>query len=219
MAILTPGFHELLFTERQQRYTLSIPAGYTGEEPVPFVFCLHWGGQVTPFYGRELLESVVEPGLRELGAIMAAPDCQHGHWNNPASESEALALIAHLCGQYALDLTRTLLTGYSKGGLGTWYLGPRQPDLFAAALPLAARPAPDPAQSGWRIPLYALHGREDELFPPDEVEAMVALLRMQGADVRLTLLDGVTHYASGRFVRPLRELVPWIKAMWARRAG
>ena len=77
-AATTPGYHELTLPDAGRRYTLVIPAGYTGQEAVPLVVSLHYGGGGTPFYGRGLLESLIEPALRELGAILVAPDSAAG---------------------------------------------------------------------------------------------------------------------------------------------
>ena len=52
---LSPGTHELFLPGTDRRYTLVIPEGYTGQESVPFILSLHYGGQVTPFYGRGLI--------------------------------------------------------------------------------------------------------------------------------------------------------------------
>lgn len=56
-------------------YTLAIPASYTGDESVPLVLALHYGGHGAPYFGRGVLTGLVEPALRELEAIIVAPDC------------------------------------------------------------------------------------------------------------------------------------------------
>lgn len=60
------------------RYTLLVPPAYDGETPVPLVVALHYGGEVTPFYGGGMIETLVEPGLGQLGAIIVAPDATSG---------------------------------------------------------------------------------------------------------------------------------------------
>jgi len=210
----TPGIHEQIFTPRDQRYTIALPATYTGREATPLVLALHYGGPVTPFFGKDILAGLVEPALRELGAIIVAPDCQHGNWTNPHSESEIIALLEHLQAHYPIDAHRTLLTGYSLGGAGTWYLAARNQDRFAAAIPLAGWPQPDSAAVEWKIPLYAIHSRWDEVVPCECTEQMVKQLRDRGVAVELVLLDGISHYEVERFVEPLRAALPWIRRAW-----
>jgi len=210
----TPGIHEQTFLPRDQRYTIAIPATYTGAEARPLVVALHYGGPVTPFYGKGILAGLVEPALRELGAIVVAPDCLHGNWTNPQSEAEIIALLEHLQAHYPIDARRTLLTGYSLGGAGTWYLAARNQDRFAAAIPLAGWPQPDSAAVEWKIPLYAIHGRWDEVVPFERTEQVVHQLKGKGGAVELVLLDGISHYEVERFVEPLRAAVPWIRRAW-----
>ncbi len=207
------GIHEQVLPGRGQRYTLAIPGGYTGDEAAPLVVALHWGGMVTPFYGRGVLAGLVEPALRELGALVVAPDCLHNDWTNPQSEGEVLALIAFLQDNYNVDAGRVVLTGYSQGGRGTWYMAARNQDMFAAALPIAGLPQPDSADVGWDVPLYVIHGRRDEVFTFEQTERVVAQLKDRGVAVEFVLLEA-THYDTDRFVRPLRAAVPWIREAW-----
>jgi predicted peptidase len=103
---LKPGVHEQIFSRRGQRYTIAIPGSYAGGNVVPLVVVLHWGGVVTPFYGKSILAYLVEPAWRELGAIIVAPDCVHGDWTNPQSESEIIALLEYLQDSYNIDADR-----------------------------------------------------------------------------------------------------------------
>ncbi len=211
---LTPGLHQQVFAQRDQRYTIAIPEGYTGEAATPLILALHWGGMVTPFYGRGVLEGLIEPALRELGAIIAAPDCQHGQWANPESEAEVLALLDYLQEQYNLDADKTVLTGYSLGGMGTWYLAARNQDQFSAAVILAGRPQPDSAETDWDIPLYVIHSRVDDVVPLAQTDEVVAQLKGKGAAIEYVLLDEVTHYDAGGFFPALQGAVPWIRGIW-----
>ena len=214
----TPGIHEQTFLPHDQRYTIAIPRTYTGTEATPLVVALHYGGPVTPFYGKGILAGLVEPALRELGAIVAAPDCLHGNWTNPQSEAEVVALLEYLQAHYAIDARRTVLTGYSLGGSGTWYLAARNQDSFTAAIPMAGWPQPDSMDVEWKIPLYAIHSRQDELVPFEQTERVVRQLKDRGVAVNLVLLDGITHYETERFVEPLRAAVPWIRRVWEKSA-
>ena len=199
-----------------RRYTLALPAGYTDDHPVGLVLGLHYGGQVTPYYGRGLLAGLVEPALRGLGTIIVAPDCPIAttDWTHPDSEAYVLELLDHIRATYAIDAQRTLITGYSMGGIGTWYLAALHQERFAAALPMAAHPPKAAVDVPWRIPLYIIHSRRDELFPLEPVEAAVGRLKTQGAVIDLALMDSITHYETHRFVAPLRDAIPWIEDAW-----
>ena len=153
--------------------------------------------------------------MRSLGALIAAPDCNHGRWDNQESEADVLALADNLAELYPLDQERTLLTGYSLGGMGTWYIAGRNQERFSAALPMAAGPPGSSVALTWRIPIYAIYGREDELIPWQDTAEAVNNLLERGASAELLLLDGVSHYETGRFMRPLQKTIPWIRRAWA----
>jgi len=209
-----PGIHEQVFSRRNQRYTIAIPAGYVEQQAAPLVLALHYAGPVTPFYGKGILVGLVEPALQELGALIVAPDCQHESWANPQSESDIVELLAHLQDNYALDAHRTLITGYSLGGAGTWYLAARNQSRFAAAIPMAGWPQPDSAHVRWEIPLFVIHSRQDEIVPFEQTEQIVRRLQDSGADIECMWLQDVTHYETGYFIEPLRATLPWIRKVW-----
>jgi hypothetical protein len=88
-----PDIKEQVLQPGHRRYTIAIPKGYTSGQPVPLVLALHFGGSVTPFYGKLILTGLVEPALRKLGAIIVAPDCTARDWTQPQSEADVLALL------------------------------------------------------------------------------------------------------------------------------
>lgn len=203
------GWHKLTMAEGM-RYTLVLPAGYQPNRRYPLVLALHYGGPVTPWYGAGLLEKIVEPGLRTLEAIMVAPDCAHGGWDNEASEGAVLALLDLLTAQYPIEPEKTILTGYSMGGKGSWYLAARQQARFAVAIPMASRPMPIALTAEWSIPIYALHGEQDELFPLATTAAFIEELRAQGVTVQFAVLPGVSHHELADFAGALQGLAPAI---------
>lgn len=207
---------ERLLQPGDRRYTLAIPTGYSGHQPVPLVLALHYGGHVTPFYGRHMLTDLIEPALRRLGAIIAAPDCTASDWTQPQSEADVLALLDHLQEAFVIDPKKIMMTGYSKGGQGTWYLAARHPERFSAALVMAGWPQPDVVDVEWNVPLYVIHSREDQVVHLEPTETAVKRLQARGVSVELVVLTGITHYETSRFVEPLRAAVPWIERVWSR---
>ena len=128
------------------------------------------------------------------------------------SEAAVLALLDHVAAKWPVDKRRVVVTGYSLGGGGTWHLVARHPERFCAAVPVAGWPAE--AADG-SVPIYAIHGRRDEVVPLGPTEKAIDALRAKGANVALVVVDRPTHYETGRFVEPLRGAVPWLKRIWA----
>lgn len=219
----TPGIHrQTLRTERIQAlpFTLSLPEAFPAKAPLPLIVGLHYAGRVTPWFGGRFLEALLEPGMRDLGAIIVAPDCPSTEgWTHPEGEAAVLELIHFLRQHYPVDGTRIILVGYSMGGIGAWHLAWRHPDIFSAAIALAAIPDPAALEPPGGVPLFAIHGRRDERFPIRRLEAVVRALQAAGRPVSLRVVDGLGHYQAAGYTEPLRDAVPWVRRIWADRAG
>src|SRR2546423_15480635 len=71
-----PGIHELTLHDSHAgdlHYTLLVPDDYRKDRPAPLVLALHYAGDITPFFGRNVLEILVAPALADLHAIIVAP--------------------------------------------------------------------------------------------------------------------------------------------------
>ncbi len=131
-----------------------VGANYNPAQPTGLVMFLHGGG------GNGTLISNMLPELDSRGWIGIAPNGRL--WNlynqgcpwqwsaayvdNPdpdvgPGETDMLDAIAWARATYNIDPTRIYLTGFSMGGRGTYQIGLRNPDVFAAIAPMA--PAAD----------------------------------------------------------------------------
>lgn len=209
------GIYELIHQPNQQRYTISIPHGYSIDEPSPLILALHWGGPRYPYMGKDFLLGLAKPALEELKAIIVAPDCKQDDWVNSESETDILELLTFLKDHYSLDPQRTLVTGYSLGGIGAWYLGAKHQDLFNGVLPISALPPSEAIEIQWNIPIYVIHSRQDEIFPFINTESYVNRIKTDGAPVTLVLLDDLPHFDTWCFIEPLHAALPWIKEIWS----
>jgi predicted peptidase len=212
-----PGIYEEMLTLKSGtllRYTLSIPREFSPEQAMPLVMAFHYGGTVTPWYSKGYLDILVEPALRKLNAIIVAPDCPGKGWNNPSSEAAVLELLEHIKANYSVDEERMLVTGFSMGGIGTWHMVARHPQLFSAAIPMSGTVGLETVNRIQDTPFYVIHSKQDEFFPYKQVEEMVQILKDKGAAVQLQLVDRIRHYNTAGFAEYLREAVPWIKSIW-----
>ncbi len=216
-AVIAPGLHSLTMPRGDEpaiRYAMYIPADYSPATPVPLVLALHFGvrGGDAAGAGGDVLQILVGPALADLGAIIVAPDSVRGDWSSPENEKAVNALLDMVVARYAIDKKKVAVTGYSMGGAGTWHLAEKFPERFSAAIPVAGRP---PASaSGWRLPVLAIHSRDDQVVPFDPTEARIAELQKAGVNAKLVPLTGITHYQTNRFTGPLRRAVPWLREVW-----
>jgi len=213
----TPGLHRLQFQRTDGPpigYAISIPANYSPSKPVPLILALHFGvgGGDAAGAGGDMVEILIGPALAQLGAIIVAPDSVRGNWSTPENEKAVNALLDMVFARYAIDKKKVAVTGYSMGGTGSWHFAEKFPQIFSAAIPIAGTPSESAA--GWRLPVLAIHSRDDQVAPFGPTEARIAQLQKAGVNARLILLTGITHYETDRFQGALRQAVPWLREIW-----
>lgn len=113
----------------------------------------------------------------------------------------------------AIDPARLYLIGLSMGGYGVWDALSRQPQRFAAAVPICGGAAEAQADliCAAKVPVWAFHGALDPVVPVERSRRIVTALRRCGspARVRYTEYADVGHDAWLRaFAEP--ELWPWL---------
>ena len=161
---------------------------------------------------------LVGPGLGKLNAIIVAPDSIAGPWTNEKNEKMILELMDFINEEYNIDQEKTLLTGFSMGGHGTWYIGSRNQDRFAAMIPVAGAPMVD-KDVQWTTPIYVLHSRADTVVPIKPSEEYVAAQRAEGNQlIEFVAIDDLPHFQTGRFSTSLKKAVPWVEKIWASEA-
>src|SRR5712675_1060285 len=214
---LAPGLHYLTLSRPDEpaiRYTISIPSNYSPATPVPLILALHFGvrGGDAAGAGGDVVQILIGPALAELGAIIVAPDSVRGNWSSPENEKAVNALLDMVLANYSIDKKKIAVTGYSMGGAGSWHFAQEFPERFSAAIPVEGTPPPSAA--GWRVPVLAIHSRDDQVAPFGPTEARIAELRKAGVNAKLIPLTGITHYQTSRFRDALRQAVPWLREVW-----
>ena len=136
-------------------------------------------------------------------------------------ERDVLRAMADVRRAYPVDPDRIYLTGLSMGGEGTWYIGLRYPDLFAAIVPvcgitdarqwIGAATAPlfnatllglttaqAVAENASNLQVTFFHGDADPTVKVAQSRAMAERYRQLGwlgKNVRYNELPGVNHFA------------------------
>ncbi len=202
------------------RYAISLPEGYrdSPREPRPLILALHPGGR-SPYYGSWFMQAIVDPALRGWGAVIVAPDVPDERWATERSERALLALLDDVFDRHVIDRTRVLVTGFSMGGRGTWYMVTRHADLFTGAIVMATGPGDGALESLSSTPLYIIHSPDDEVVPYAPVEELALLLSGRGYPVQMMRLPGANHSMMGDYVAPLRVAGQWMWKEWDARGA
>ena len=131
--------------------------------------------------------------------IVVSPQCPKGEtWDNDT----LLALLDEVSTTQQVDPRRVYLTGLSMGGFGTWALAIRNPERFAAAVPVcggglgvnAMALSPRRKSALRRLPFWAFHGAKDRIVPLAASESMVTAMQENGVkQVKFTLYPQAGH--------------------------
>jgi hypothetical protein len=158
---------------------------------------------------------------RDFPFILVSPQCPAGSiWSDEA----VLALLDEIQEKYRVDLDRVYLTGLSMGGYGTWSLGMKYPDRFAAIAPICGGgsildvllvPA-GKAGALKRLPVWAFHGAKDNVVPLEQSEDMINALKKAGnQNTKLTVYPEAGH-DSWTEAYNSQELYDWSSPAYAR---
>ncbi|MFC1530240.1 prolyl oligopeptidase family serine peptidase [Gemmatimonadota bacterium] len=196
-------------------WTISYPDSYQEGTPTPLILALHFGGTPSAYYGSSFTNILVLPGLGELEAVILSPTCPAElNWWDEAMDGAVMALIDTVRSQFTIDDDRIVVTGFSFGGIGTWYFAGTHPDIFCAAIPVASRVSEEFIEQIEGIPLYVIHSNGDEVLPYADMAQRVTTLQSRGVDVTLKTVNGTSHYNTAAFARPLKTAMAWLRERW-----
>jgi predicted peptidase len=208
-------------TTVEMDYLLYLPGGYGRDAGTewPLILFLHgdWERGDDPWLlVAQGLPKLLAAGT-ELPGIVASPQCPAGQrwWRRTAILA---AYLDQLQMQYAVDRTRIYLTGISSGAFGAWAIALREPDRFAALVPIAG----GAAFSGNDIPMnicdlkdvptWVFHGDLDLNVSVVESIRSVEAMGACGADVRFTRYPDAAHTEAWERAYDDPDLYTWLFA-------
>ena len=110
------------------------------------------------------------------------------------SLSLVIKLMDSLVKTKNVNTERVYVTGLSNGGMGTFEMLYRRPDMFAAATPICGGAHPETAKLfAKKTPVWIFHGSEDNVVHPLYSVKMVEAIIEAGGTPKFTLYDNVNH--------------------------
>jgi len=216
-------------------YLLLKPKNFESDQKYPLLLFLQGAGE----RGSDNEKQLVHGGDLFLNAIesdqypsfMVFPQCPtDDYWANadikrsegkidikfkkggePTQALDAvLALLDSLVQLPFIDKERIYVGGLSMGGMGTFEVCYRRPDVFAAAFPICGGGHPEMAKIyANKFPLWIFHGEEDNVVSAEFSKIMVNALEAERAKPRFTLYPGVNHNSwDNAFAEP--DFLEWI---------
>ena len=122
--------------EHAGEFEIQVASGAKKGTPTGVCIILHGGGAGVGDSGqiRSLLGAPA-PGMTHVWPTVI--EKTDSAWNTEREEQYVLAILEDLKRTYAVDTNRVYIAGHSMGGYGTWSIGPRHADLFAAGAAMA----------------------------------------------------------------------------------
>ena len=103
-------------------------------------------------------------------------------------------MLDHILATTKADPERVYLTGLSMGGFGTWAWAAKEPQRFAAAIPICGGGDPKNAGKLTELPLWVFHGAKDNVVSLSRSQTMVdAIKEAGGTKVKLTVYPEAGH--------------------------
>ena len=209
---LQPGATERVVAAGPVRlgFILDVPADLGGD--VPLVIAMPYAGDPVPT-ARQYHSGLARPGLASLGAIVVVPVAFDGTWDTPAAIAAVASFVEAATDAWPVDPGRVVVTGYSNGGNGAWAQAARHPGLYSAAIPMGSSPPDTPSTA---LPLYVLHGENDELFPVSRARQAAASVEARGGTVTLEVLP-YSHFQANLYAPALARAAASVRSdVWQR---
>lgn len=189
------------------------PSTSSSSNKRPLVITLH-GASGGSTEAHKNTECLVEPGLASLDAFIISPNAGTGEWYDQANQLQIVALVDLAKTYWDVDTSKVLVTGYSNGGNGSWFYADFFADIFSASIPIASSYNPkraDGTLTGIDVPMYVIHGEDDELFPVNETQTFVEQSRNAGSSIEFVIAPGLSHYKPCDYVSHLQDAAEWVK--------
>jgi poly(3-hydroxybutyrate) depolymerase len=187
-------------------YRVFVPKSYNGSAPVPLVIALHGlGGDEDGWmdrYDRKLPELAEKYGYIAVSPLGYRPDGFYGYsYQSDAgsrrkqefSEQDVMLVLARVRQHYKVDDSRIYLMGHSMGAIGTWFLGAKHAEIWAALGTIAGVGSPQSVAQMRHIPQFVVHGDADPTVNVNGSRAMVAEMKKLGVDHVYIEVPGGNH--------------------------
>lgn len=204
-------------------YRIYYPSDYeeSADKEYPVLLFMHGYGEIgTNNYSQLRITSALEENklltntVKRDNCIIVVPQCTDPpkyNWVNlnhvwstgarvnysedPTISLEAVqSLLNEIIETEKVDTKRLYVAGISMGGYATWELLARNPELFAAAIPICGGGILSSAKSLKDTAIWAFHGESDGTVPVSGTRDMIQALQKAGSTkAKATYFPGVGH--------------------------
>lgn len=197
-------------------YRILKPLDYDPNKQYPLHLVLHGSGE----RGNDNVSQLIHGGKlflkkenrEEYKSWVIFPQCsKNDRWpsitsdqwdktfkNKTIKPNKSLGLVLKLMDRFIekkqVDKQRIYLSGLSMGGMGTFEMLYRRPEMFAAATPICGNGITQLAESyATKVPVWIFHGSDDKVVSPKHSLNMAKAIIEAGGSPKMTLYENVSH--------------------------
>lgn len=178
----------------------------------PLIVDLHGGARNIIADAHKTTSCLIIPGMENLDAFIVRPNSSGYQWYDEFNQIQVQALVDMISQFLDVDTSKIVVMGYSDGGNGSFFFAQFYPEVFSAAIPLAS--SYDTSSSGgytkFDIPIYAIHGEDDQLFDVDTTEEYIQGSIDAGSDITFVRVPGLDHYAGCEYEPYMADVEDWL---------
>ena len=217
------------------KYRMLLPKNFDESKQYPLVLFLHGAGERGDDNKSQLVHGskifLDETARDSFPAIVIFPQCpKNDYWSKLEADrstkpitfkykydelpTPAMASVMDLMEQMNtkpfVKTNQIYVMGLSMGGMGTYEIIYRKPEMFAAAVPICGGGDPKSVtEYAKTIPLWVFHGAKDDVVNPNLSVKMVSAILDAGGFPKFTLYDFANHNSwNSAFAEP--ELLTWL---------
>lgn len=190
-------------------YWIYKPESYsTTDQALPLIIYLHGIGERGNDLSKLLnvsLPMYLYNDTIDVNAIVIMPQCPSNKtWVNMTDE--LVELILTIEEDNNIDTNRVSITGHSLGGIGTWEIARRFPQMFSCIVPVSSVIQNDENISALsELPVWAFHGANDSMSYMSIINALPQL-----NNTYLTILPNRGHTITDIYIDEEYNILEWM---------
>lgn len=212
-----PGINDIemegSYSNTVWRFRVILPADASATNKRPLIMCLHGGASIVDPEIHTHTDCLEEPGLANLNPILLCPNSEGFIWYALPEQEKVLMLTSLVTEHLPVDANKVAIMGYSDGANGAWYYAQYFPEAYSAAIAISGsyNPVRPAIPLKIDIPMYAIHGENDQLFPLETTQQYVDTTRTAGTNIEFVIAEGLEHYNPCAYVPYLMDAATWLE--------
>lgn len=206
-------FDTVATTTGASKFACFVPRNYTDQTEWPVVIFLNGSGECGIDGQRQLTQGLFPAMINApedwpmIALFPQKPD-KASQWAD--HDAMVMSVLEWAKARYRVDASRIYLTGLSQGGAGTWAIGAKHPELFAAIAPICGYGKGEQVAAALKeMPIWAFHGEKDNVVPSKQTKDIITAIEAAGGKPKATYFPDLNHGSWDRAYRDM-ELGEWL---------